>query len=77
MAYKGSIDLISGVRPKGGADFPVADAKDIYVSDNERLDVALTRLDNKLVIITQEEYEAGAYTAPEGAVVIVVEAVEE
>lgn len=76
MAYEGSIGLISGIRPKGeGSDFPVADAKHIYVSDDERLDAALTRIDNKFVIITKEEYEAGTYTAPEGAIIVVIEAV--
>lgn len=41
MAYNGSIDLISGIRPKNNGDFPLADAKDIFVSDGKRLNTAL------------------------------------
>ena len=41
MAYNGSIDLISGIRPKNNGTFPLVDAKDVYVTDDKRLDVAL------------------------------------
>lgn len=45
MAYQGSVDLISGIRPKNGGAFPLVDAHDVYVDDNTRLDEALDRLD--------------------------------
>lgn len=41
MAYNGSIDLISGIRPKNNGTFPLVDAKDVYVTDDKRLDAAL------------------------------------
>lgn len=41
MAYDGSIDLISGVRPKNGGGFPLVNAQDVYVNDDTRMsDVA-------------------------------------
>ena len=45
MAYQGTIDLISGIRPKNGGTFPLVNAHDVYVDDNTRLDEALDRLD--------------------------------
>ena len=44
MAYSGSIDLISGIRPKNNGTFPLVDAKDVYVSDEYRLDAYLALL---------------------------------
>ena len=41
MAYTGSVDLISGIRPKNNGTFPLVDAKDVYVTDDKRLDAAL------------------------------------
>ena len=41
MAYTGSVDLISGIRPKNNGSFPLVDAKDVYVTDDKRLDAAL------------------------------------
>lgn len=41
MAYNGSIDLISGIRQKNNGDFPLVDAKDVRVTDQQRLDAAL------------------------------------
>ena len=41
MAYNGSVDLISGIRPKNNGTFPLVDAKDVYVTDDKRLDAAL------------------------------------
>ena len=43
MAYSGSVDLISGIRPKNGGSFPLVNAADVYVDDETRLDRALTR----------------------------------
>lgn len=36
MAYKGGVPVNSGFYPRN--DFPIAEAKDIYVSDEQRLD---------------------------------------
>lgn len=47
MAYQGSIDLISGIRPKNGGAFPLVNAHDVYVDDNTRLDEALDRMDDQ------------------------------
>lgn len=43
MAYTGSIDLISGIRPKNNGSFPLVNAADVYVDDNTRLPEALSR----------------------------------
>ena len=48
MAYSGSIDLISGIRPKNGGTFPLVNAHDVYVDDSTRLDEALRRTDATL-----------------------------
>lgn len=40
--YSGSIDLISGIRPKNNGKFPLVNAKDVQVDgDGTRLDAAL------------------------------------
>ena len=39
MAYKGNVPVNSGLYPR--SDFPIVDAKDIYFSDDQRLDAAL------------------------------------
>lgn len=41
MAYQGSVDLISGIRPKNGGQFPLVNAHDVYVDDERRLDDVL------------------------------------
>lgn len=42
MAYNGTIDVISGFRPKNNGTFPLVSAKDIQVADDDtRLDAAL------------------------------------
>lgn len=42
MAYNGTIDVISGLRPKNNGTFPLVSAKDIQVADDDtRLDAAL------------------------------------
>lgn len=74
MPYRPAVELQGGLTPKNNRDFPLVNAKDVYVSDEERLDDAIDRLNNKIVAITQEEYESGNWTAPEGAIVVVMEA---
>ena len=44
MSYYGSVDLISGLRPKNGGSFPLVNAADVYVDDNTRLPAALQHL---------------------------------
>lgn len=42
QSYKGSIDLIGGLRPKNNGAFPLLDAHDVQVEeDGTRLDEAL------------------------------------
>lgn len=43
MAYPGSVDLISGIRPKNNGTFPLVNAQDVYIDDNTRLPEALRR----------------------------------
>ena len=46
-SYMGSIDLISGVRPKNGGAFPLIDAADVQTrEDGTRLDGELKRMDD-------------------------------
>lgn len=36
--YTGSIELISGIKPKNNGDFPLVEAKDVLMPDGKRLD---------------------------------------
>lgn len=48
-SYTGSIDLISGVRPKNGGTFPLIDAADVQTrEDGTRLDGELERFDESV-----------------------------
>ena len=45
--YNGSIELISGIKPKNNGDFPLVNARDIQVDDEgTRLDEKLTQLED-------------------------------
>lgn len=45
MAYNGSIELISGLKPKNNGDFPLVNAPDVQVSDDgTRLPVMLAKI---------------------------------
>ena len=46
MAYKGGVPVNSGFYPRN--DFPIVEAKDIYVSDEQRLDDAIEELRNSI-----------------------------
>ena len=35
MAYRGSIELVSGITPKNGGNFPLVNAEDVQVGDQE------------------------------------------
>ena len=37
MAYSGSVEVVSGLKQKNGANFPIVEASAIYVSDDKRL----------------------------------------
>lgn len=44
-SYNGTIDLISGIRPKNNGTFPLMDAHDVQTQeDGTRLDAELTAL---------------------------------
>ncbi len=47
MAYNGSIELISGLKPKNNGDFPLVNAPDVQVDDDG------TRLPAMLAKITE------------------------
>ena len=48
-SYTGSIDLISGIRPKNGGNFPLVDAHDVQTrEDGTRLDAELALIWAKL-----------------------------
>lgn len=42
MAYNGTVELAAGVTPKNNNNFPLVHAHDVYVSDDLRLDEALS-----------------------------------
>lgn len=45
MAYNGSIELISGLKPKNNGDFPLVNAQDVQVDeDGTRLPVMLGKI---------------------------------
>lgn len=47
MAYNGSVELISGIKPKNGGTFPLVNAQDVQVGEDG------TRLPAKLEKITE------------------------
>lgn len=55
MAYEGSIELISGIKPKNNGSFPLVDAKDVRVDDNTRLDVALQTISGGGTILAVDD----------------------
>lgn len=64
MAYNGTIQLISGITPKNNGDFPLVNAKDVYVDDNTRLNTAIGKVEDtatgdlcNISILTQAEYQ--------------------
>ncbi len=45
MAYNGSIELISGLKPKNNGDFPLVNAPDVQVNeDGTRLPAMLAKI---------------------------------
>lgn len=45
MAYNGSVELISGIKPKNGGTFPLVNAQDVQVGeDGTRLPVTLDKI---------------------------------
>lgn len=45
MAYNGSVELISGLKPKNGGTFPLVNAPDVQVDeDGTRLPAALAKI---------------------------------
>lgn len=45
MAYNGSVELISGIKPKNGGTFPLVNAHDVQVdADGTRLDAVLAKI---------------------------------
>ena len=58
QGYSGSVDLISGIRPKNNGTFPLVDAHDVYVAGpDKRLDTALTEKADKTDTYTQSEVD--------------------
>ena len=45
MEYNGSVELISGIKPKNGGTFPLVNAQDVQVGeDGTRLPVTLSKI---------------------------------
>ena len=45
MAYNGSVERISGIKPKNGGTFPLVNAQDVQVGeDGTRLPVTLAKI---------------------------------
>lgn len=55
MAYNGSIDLISGIRPKNNGQFPLVNAKDIYVDETQRQDAQVAQLLERIDALENEK----------------------
>ena len=71
------IELIDKIKPKNSGSFAMVDAQDVEMEDGTRLPEALAAIP-RMVLISREEYEAGAYLdVPEGAIIVVIEAVAE
>lgn len=61
--YNGSIDLISGLRPKNNGNFPLMEAHDVQVDENgTRLDEALQNIGGKAIVDVDELPSLGGYT---------------
>lgn len=74
-SYKGSIDLISGLRPKNGGAFPLMEAKDVQTrEDGTRLDAELALIWAKIQEIIESGGSAGGDT-PESVTVGDMEAI--
>lgn len=48
MPYDGSIELLSGIKPKNNGTFPLVNAEDVYVDSDNRLDDALAKIGDGL-----------------------------
>ena len=48
MAYIGSIELASGLKPKNNNNFPLLRAADVYIDDDTRLDAKLDSFNTKI-----------------------------
>lgn len=60
-AYKGSVELISGITQKNGGDFPLMEASAIQFDDTGvRMDAVVKQMQNK---VTELETEAGVAIA--------------
>lgn len=59
MAYTGSVTLISGITQKNGLDFPLVNAPDVYVDDDNRLDDVLNA--NVVSILNHFTVDANGY----------------
>ena len=49
MSYNGSVELISGLKPKNDGNFPLIDAKDVYIADNKSLAELVSGLENTTI----------------------------
>lgn len=48
MPYTGSIELLSGLKAKNNANFPLVDAKDVRINDDTRLSQKITELNSTI-----------------------------
>ena len=69
MAYNGSVEVISGLKQKNNADFPIVDANAVYIMDGKRLSDIISGLEDKNIktyidnnIISQEQRYSGDIT---------------
>lgn len=68
VEYNGTIDLISGIRPKNNGKFPLVNAKDVQVDNTgKRLDTKLDELSQQVIEVNQavEENSNNLNTANE------------
>ena len=62
MAYNGSVEVISGLKQKNNADFPIVDASAVYVADGKRLSGVISGLEDKNIKTYIDGIQAGQST---------------
>ena len=67
MSYKGTVDLVAGLRRKNNANFTIVDSKDVYVEDSYKQEVegenVETTLDNRVLSTLEYNDETNQLTA--------------
>lgn len=65
MAFEGDIQVINGLVPANGNDFPLVEASHVYVDDSNNLDDKLTAMDNRMDAISGDVTAKAPKASPE------------